>query len=261
MAAETPFLEHQHGGRESTTDSVFVVTFHKTASSFFADYVIHEIPGLVPIDYAKILFSNQPVDAVHFREHGYVYGMLRLSAQGLVRERVVQPFIDDTRLRRCKTLFLIRDPRDILVSMNYSFGASHRISENPAIGALQSGDRDAILSQSLADYALDRGPWLAGLFRELRQLVAACERPLVLRYEDMIHDYDAYYAQLQPFLGLRPETRARIYAETRPQSVERVDQHKRLGKTENFRDKFDAATLAELTRIFADVLPEHGYTP
>jgi hypothetical protein len=246
---------------DAQVDSIFVVTFHKTASTFFADYVIHQIPGLTPVDYASQLVNDKLTGDVVFHEHGYAYGVLRLAPFGPEYERVIRPFIADRRLRACKTLFLVRDPRDILVSMYYSFGKTHALAENPEMRALQAEMRGAAQVSSVAAYALQEAQQVVQRFAMMRELVRDTPRKLIVRYEDMIHDFDRFWGELQPFLGLMPAARARLYAETRPQLVERPDQHKRLGKTGNYREKFDAATIAELNRQFAEILPEYGYSP
>jgi hypothetical protein len=118
-------------------ESVLFVTVHKTASTLFSKLVLSVIIGLKYCDYASIIYKNQESRSIDFNEKGYVYGPLRLSARGLVRERLIIPLLNQILIQKLQTIFWIREPRDVLISAFYSFGISHGFSGNNEIAKMQ----------------------------------------------------------------------------------------------------------------------------
>ena len=105
--------------------SVYFYTFHKCASTLFNGYVLKNAVGLYNMDYASQIYSGErsSEEKLNFNRNGFIYGPIRISAgvQGPVGEMLVKPTTQHDFVRDKIALFLIRDPRDILVSSYYSF--------------------------------------------------------------------------------------------------------------------------------------------
>ena len=71
---------------------------------------------------------------------------------------------------RGKALFMVRDPRDVLVSQYYSFGFTHGISNEPGIRTSQNEIRQKIKTTSLDEYCLSFAKRTEEEFLKLRQL-------------------------------------------------------------------------------------------
>ena len=82
------------------------------------------------MDYENRLYNGDPVECVTFKGKGFIYGPIRLSyrPQSPIYTRLVEPASRIDFVRGRIAIFLIRDPRDILVSSYYSFGYKHRFS-------------------------------------------------------------------------------------------------------------------------------------
>lgn len=242
-------------------DSVYFYTLHKCASSLFSEFVLKHCNGMRHVDHLQPLYAGEAFRGLQIQAKAHVYGPLRLSND------VVQPYFETfigelfsaDFVRDKQALFLVRDPRDILVSMYYSFGFSHGFSRVPAIRALQERQRAAIESKTLDQYVLATASEMLANFHQTSELRQAAACSVLLRYEDMIDDWPRFAADLQRFLRFSPHTLQQIHARSRPQDHERLDSHRRSGRTGGFRSKLQPQTLTELDRLLGPVLTEYGY--
>src|SRR5438132_10534005 len=110
-------------------ESVYFYTLHKCASGLFSDYVLKNVRRLRLIDYEDRFYKGEPV-CVTFKEKGFIYGPIRVSngPQSTIYSKLVEPASRTDFVRDKIAIFLIRDPRDILVSSYYSFGYTHEFS-------------------------------------------------------------------------------------------------------------------------------------
>src|SRR6185369_12259188 len=128
------------------------------------------------------------------RERGHIYGPLRLTRTfdspklSALIESVTQPgFICDKT-----AVIMVRDPRDFLVSSYYSFGFSHQLSPVEEISATQQKFRNEIQSMSIDDYVLNHYDQIEDGYNRVAALRKACRKCIVLRYEDMIDDWQTF---------------------------------------------------------------------
>src|SRR5436190_5296319 len=153
--------------------SVYFYTFHKCASSLFADYVLQHVHGLTHVDYSGRRFLEGSAGEVCFEPQGYVYGPIRVLAT--LREArwesavCVPEFVRDKR-----AIFMVRDPRDLLVSQYYSTAFSHAISPVPEIRDRQLEARRRALRASVDAFALKRAGAMARKFDLLGRLAESC---------------------------------------------------------------------------------------
>jgi hypothetical protein len=250
----------------SERESVFFYTFHKCASSLFAGFVLPRVDGLTSVNYAAQIFRGEidernARERIMFHPSGQVYGPLRLSANptSRVRALLIDHCATEDFVRERIAVFLVRDPRDILVSAYYSFGFTHPWSPDPAIRAQQEIRRAAISAQTIDEYASANAPLLAQQFALAVRLRHACSRSVLLRYEDMIHDWPVFEAALQRHLRLAPSALMEMRARITPRQTEDTSAHQRSGATGSHARKLTPETVQVLDGIFEGALSDLGY--
>ncbi|MEQ9304940.1 MAG: sulfotransferase domain-containing protein, partial [Marinoscillum sp.] len=219
-------------------ESVFFYTFHKCASTLFGKYVLNNVDGLWHVDYSDKIALGSSVQPT-FKEKGYIYGPIRLSASPEfdVYKRLVGPTSSPEFIADKKAIFMIRDPRDILVSGYYSYGWTHRLNPNEKRRGAQLQKRDKVQSMTLDEYALETVQDIKSHFVLLKSLSEACPRSEVLRYEDMIDDCSTFSAQITKVLDVKPAVLTEMYRRSRPKETEDIGSHTRSGKTRSFEEK------------------------
>lgn len=249
--------------RRRKPESVYFYTFHKCASSLFSDYLLKHISGLRHRDYSTMIYNGRLRRPVEFVERGYVYGPLRLSApkEGEVYRRVIAPTANRDFVRDKVCVFLVRDPRDILVSSYHSFGFTHPLSTAEDVREQQLELRARVQSMSVDDYALSQSAERRDDFACLHDLHTACRRGVLLRYEDMVNDFDRFAQGLCRYLDITTRVLRNLERRTRPRVEVDASQHRRSGRPEQFRDTLSAATLSSLNEQLADTLKVFGYEP
>lgn len=242
-------------------ESVYFLTFHKCASSLFANFILKQSPGLEHVDYAQMFFQGKTVEKIDFRRRGYIYGPLRLSAakDTDIYRMVIQQVIRKDFIRKRKAVFFIRDPRDLIVSKFYSDAYSHKISRNPVIAEGQLLKREKALADGLDEFCLQEAePWKQD-FALMADLVENCPKGTLLKYENMIHDFDIFGERIQKALNLSPEVMKNIYDRTRPVLTENKMKHRRDGGTGGFRRKLNENTIQALNSEFREILEFFHY--
>lgn len=249
------------GGRR-TLESVYFYTFHKCASTLFSTYLLKRVSGLRHCDYAAEMFRGGRLKRpVTFADEGYVYGPLRLSSSedsdgyrfviSLVSER------DFVRDKPC--LFMVRDPRDILVSSYYSLAYSHPLSPAAEIREQQLRERAEVQSMTLDDFALSQAEKQRRYFACLHDLHTACSCGVLLRYEDMVDDFDRFAEGLCTHLDIRPRVLRNLERRSRPRRQPDESQHRRSGQTGQFRDRLSPETIRRLNEQLSETLKLFGY--
>lgn len=229
-------------------DSSFFFTFHKCASVLFSHYVLRQARGFKHIDPAnRKLFG---VDAPHeeFSLTGHLYGPLRLSASGEVLERLIKPALDTVIHNHLPACLMVRDPRDMLVSQ--FFHNRDGLPVRPQLDAIELGIDGYVIKNT------ER--FLAG-FNRAAQLVADHPATRVLRYEDMVDNWNIFKDRLSKAFDICPESLLNIERESRPNPIEQLGQHKRSGATGGYRHKLSKETAVILTEQFYPFLEKFGY--
>ncbi|WP_269522865.1 sulfotransferase domain-containing protein [Coraliomargarita parva] len=244
-------------------ESVYFFSLHKCASTLFSDYILKHVDGLLLVNQSKRIFMNKPdaLVSVRYRKRGHVYGPLRLSGGGTgpVWKQLVQPVIAPEFIRDKIAYVMIRDPRDILVSSYYSFGFTHPMSALPEIRVKQEERRAMIQSMSLDAYVLEFAKSQQIHFKNVGDVLERCPRAVLLRYEDMISDFDNFLEKLRRYLPIRDEVAEEIRRRSRPKDREEQGSHKRSGQVGGFRSKLEAHTVTELNRELSGILSRYGY--
>jgi hypothetical protein len=242
-------------------ESIYFYTFHKCASTLFSGYVLKNVEGLRHVDYASKIYTGKMANNAVFNNKGFIYGPLRLSLQPSSKEfTLLVKYVSDTEFVKDKiAIFLIRDPRDILVSKYYSFRFTHGLSPVKKIRETQQRIRKDIQSKSINQYCIDEAPKTLDEFKTLRKLNQSCSRSVLLKYEDMIENWDLFSANLTKYIVLKEKKLAKIYGKTRPRSEENLTSHRRDGRPGDFRKKLREDTIKSLNKTFKDILEEYQY--
>ena len=238
---------------------VYFVTFHKTASSFFSNYILNQAIGLEHKDIASLIFSNNHLTDIELESDNTIYGPIRLSLdEGPVYNKFVEPLLSQKILYKYKAICFIRDPRDIIVSFFYSQAYSHVISEQKDIKELQLKNREYALSIGIDNYALEKADFLQEKFELLKNILETNSNSILLKYEDMIYDFDTFYEQINSFIKLPKETKQIIYENTRPKNSG-IHQHRRSGEQGTFKNELKKETIENINKKLKSILEFFDY--
>ncbi len=225
--------------------------------------VLKNVNGLHSIDYADQIYygRRKPEKKLVFKKKGFIYGPIRISAdeQSPVGKMLVKPTIEHDFIRDKIAMFFVRDPRDILVSSYFSFGFTHGLSRVNEIRDRQEDNRRSIREKTLDEYVLESVEKQIDLFKILYDLSSTCERSVILRYEDMINNFDGFVEQFIRYIPLEDAVIQGIYQRSRPKKIEDTTSHRRSGQVQGFRDKLEENTIEAINKKLAGTLALFGY--
>ena len=244
-------------------ESVYFYTLHKCASSLFSIYVLKNIGGLEHVDYALDIYNGHIAinKKLNFKKKGYIYGPIRISADPRTPEykMLTIPASQPEFIRDKIAIFLVRDPRDILVSSYYSFAYSHGFSSVKEIRNIQESGQKIIQNTLLDEYVVSFAYQQIKNFEIIKKLSNSCNRSLILKYEDMINNFDCFIAQLCEYVSIEKNVVQEIYQRSRPKLNEDILSHKRSGKVGGFRDKLKKDTIKSINSKLEETLSMFGY--
>ncbi len=240
--------------------SVYFFTFHKCASTLFSQLVLPNCIGLRNKNYASQLYVGK-CEPIVFREKGYIYGPIRLSSRPPVREfhDLVEPVSRPEFITDKSAVFMVRDPRDILVSSYFSFGFSHGFSPIDEIRAIQMAERKEIQAMTLDEYAIKHVDSILEDCQNILTLAKCCREHIFLRYEDMVENYYKFIADFQSVVPLKSGVSTLIYDVSRPNQNEDPSLHRRSGKVRGFEEKLSCKTINIINGKLGDMLSNMGY--
>lgn len=242
-------------------ESVYFYTFNKCASTLFSGYVLKNIDGLKHVDYADEIYNGKLYERLIFEKNGFVYGPVRFTANPVspVFKLLVEPLSSDEFIRNKIAIFLVRDPRDILVSGYYSFGYTHGYSSVAVIQKEQQKLRESIQNMTINEYVEKAANDLKVNFDTFIKLRNACERNVVLKYEDMLTDWDYFVANLTKYTQIKHAVIEQMYVNSRPRKKEEITSHRRSGIPGDFRNKVDKNSITFLNNLFGPILNSLEY--
>lgn len=267
VLSKTNYLARQSGKRiiwrftKHKYESVFFYTFHKCASTLFSGYILKNITGLCNIDYAKMIYSNKMPNKICFKRSGYVYGPIRLSVKTNtpLYEKFTKRVNTNEFVRDKLAIFLVRDPRDILVSQYYSFGFTHSLTPNLKIQNRHLANRAKIKAMTLDEYVVNEAPSIKLYFNIAHELSKGCNRGVILKYEDMIDNHEQFSRDLNQFIKISNKVKDQLFLSTRPKTVEDTSSHRRSGRPGQFRSKLNQKTIKRLNMILKPTLKLFNY--
>lgn len=191
-----------------------------------------------------------------FVPHGYAYGGFR----------AIDPAYRIPAFASGRTIFLVRDPRDMVTSQYFSEAYSHVAPGASASDELlrQFEERRAkALAEPIDDYALRRSGDLARAFARTREKLAGIDHK-VYRYEDVVFSKRDWVVDMLGHLGLpmRAGLVDRIVAQNDVvPSEENASAHIRRVAPGDHKDKLRPDTIARIDALFAPIYEAYGYEP
>jgi hypothetical protein len=163
-----------------------------------------------------------------------------------------------------RAALLVRDPRDILVSLYFSIKFSHSIPKDGGMRDRLVELRKEAEQTLIDDYVIDGAPRLARQYDLYREgLMGRGDSVLrVFRYEDVIFEKERWVADLADLFGFAvPEAKRRKIAARYDLVPEKEDpsSHVRRVAPGDHREKLSPATIAKLDEIFRETVAPFGY--
>jgi hypothetical protein len=165
----------------------------------------------------------------------------------------------DLDLRHSTTLLLVRDPRDMLVSMYYSMLVSHPIPEDHEH---LKRYRHATSRLSIDEFVVKSATGLVGHFNRYQEQLRQSPSNHVYKYESVVFDKANWLTDMIQRLDL----------EVQPQLIQHVAkkfdivpdaedpaQHIRQVHPGDHRAKLEPATIGRLDQVLAPFLSAYGY--
>jgi hypothetical protein len=258
--------------KRSDTHSIIVFTLHKSASMFLHDQskLLSELSGIA---YHS---PNNPGSDLEPRR------LLSDKTIWTTRHGCFSPirfYVDVPNLEDFQVILHLRDPRDVLVSMFYSYCYIH-----PGELAGNTGYRKDVADQGIDSFVLNKasggtryiGNYGTGGHAEdqigniKKRYENYVERLLgkpnvaLVKYEEMVTDYRKWLEKFSaPFpLGNRESVINELVSTSRnffPSRTQDVMAHVRHVTPGDHKEKLNAATIRKLDVIFGDVLDSLGY--
>lgn len=164
----------------------------------------------------------------------------------------------DLPIKNSRVIWLVRDPRDMLVSLYFSIMESHVI---PAGNEKLRREREQLSVISIDEFALKRARGYLMTFNRYQTKLEGTECR-TFRYEDVVYKKSDWLYEIVAFAGL-PSSPDLIESITHRHDIvpsrEEVSKHIRQVHPGNFRKKLSTDTIAEINEILAPFLDEFGY--
>lgn len=236
--------------------SVLFFTTHKSASTFL-DKIFNEVAAFS--NYTKIdfdgyfttwdekLYSNYSNDEFlkkAFITKGIIYGPFR-------------NFVNVPKLEKYKIIVLVRDPRDVLVSSYYSYKFSHlNISKKNVT------QKKELSTKSIDEFVQSHSDYYLNVLNDYYHKLLERDNTLLLRYEDMVKDYEFFLTTILEFIDVtlidyQPIIKSKFKVSFDLQ--ENKLKHVRKATPGEYRGKLDSKTIEFLNFKFQKILKGLGY--
>ena len=241
----------------------FVFGVHKSGSTLL-DKVVHRVCAIGGVPYAniesQIFQQGVPLHQLGINDWSFI------EQSGVVYSGFRSLWIDPAALSAdsVRSLLLVRDPRDALVSYYFSDKQSHGIPNGKVAAAMKS---NRMMLQA-TDGPEDAREYLESRASHLRRSIRRYLGELpetnttILRYEDIIFYKEAFVAFVAQFLGADislssvQDTAASV---DEVPLTERPDKHVRSVIPGNHRRHLSRSTINWLNSFFAYELDTLGY--
>ena len=247
--------------------SVLVYTLHKSGSTLFSRLLFPHCFRLSHSDIDSNIYNAHSISSalcsLNFETRGQIYGPIRVSSFGTSDEwrEYHKIILKSNFFHQFRKLIVIRDPRDIIVSAYYSFGQTHELSKHESIRSSQIAMRSKIESLSIDDFALYYAEVLKSSLKILIDIKESKgPRCYLLRYEDLILDWDTFRAELAKVLSVPRGVCQQLYNQSRPRACPDMSAHKRSGKVEQFREELKVATIDRVNHLLREELGYFRYS-
>ena len=160
-----------------------------------------------------------------------------------------------------RSIFLVRDPRDRLVSQYFSFSRSHQEPESGYASANFSLTRKKAQRLLIDNYAIDQNDWIISNWRAYHEHLDPMTTR-VYRYEDVIFRKVEWLSDILNFFDLPCDEKIieSIVAQNDilPKN-EDPNQHIRQVRPGNYKKHLSQGTCEQLNALFFDFLDRYSY--
>jgi hypothetical protein len=247
--------------KPSNHQSFFSFALHKSGSVLL-NQILTEVckkTDIPAIDIPQLIFNN-----------GQLFKNLDKNFDSLLREkgyaylgfRSFLPYESSFNFKNVKSIYLIRDPRDMLVSMYFSIKSSHSLP-GKGVGRTSLLNQRNIAKETLIDdFVLTRSNFYLQNFSILDKKLPK-DSTKIYRYEDFIFNKDKWIIDILNFLSLKMEVndinsiveKVNIIPKT-----EQQDNHIRKVTPGDHKIKLRTDTINKLNNIFKPILIKYGYS-
>lgn len=165
-----------------------------------------------------------------------------------------------------KTFYVLRDPRDLVVSSYFSSKNSHA-----AVGYINER-RTQLQNLSLSEglkYTINFKQVSFEAQKSWMHISEDQQNIKIFRYEDLAYDHRAFLSKLfdyldvampeKEFIALCDRHKYESYTKGRDQGLEDINAHYRKGIAGDWRNYFDDSTMAYFKEVTLDLLEVLGY--
>ena len=155
-----------------------------------------------------------------------------------------------------RSAIILRDPRDVLTSYYYSVLASHSII-HPRILSM----REEAKTMTVDEYVLQTSNRFYAIFADYCEMLESDENMVLLKYEDMVADFEGWMRELVSAIGLDTNEALieQLIIDASFDTIENINSHKRQVTPGDHKRKLQKSTVDKLNTIFADILTKLDY--
>jgi len=186
-------------------------------------------------------------------ERGYAYLGFRA---------IFQKFKLEINVDNVKNILLLRDPRDVLVSLFFSQKFSHILPKKGDSRDSMLKNREMLKKLGLDEFVLGRAKVVKRTY-ENYAFLHKCKQLKMYRYEDVIFEKEAWIHDMVSFLGMSISDKQMQYLLNRYDILpdeENPHAHIRQVKPGNYKKHLSQECIEQLNEIFSDVLKQYGYS-
>jgi len=250
----------------SSNTSVLHFSINKAATQYTKRIMLRcgEENGLVPVrmsayawvsefPYLFTLSAEEVKPYLHiFRPRGFLYTFFGGLVEGI-------PNMQDYR-----TVVMIRDPRDALVSAYYSYSKSHPTPQSSTKAAQFKRLKTRLSNMTVDEYVMEESKNLRWRMSQYLELKGAGLAISVLKYEDMILDFQTWLNELLAHCQweISSTLREQLLNEAgRNSHIKQEDtaSHRRQVTPGEHKRKLQNVTVEYLNECLSDVLRGFGY--
>lgn len=255
---QTPKLDEPVGGRR------FIFALHKSGSVLLNRIVddLSDAADVPVFNFPELLFENgirfqdlEEVPADLFEKEGMIYSGFRHVPKEPCEMRFG---------KGGKVILMVRDPRDILVSMYFSMKGSHAVPKSGKSREKLLKIRENAEALSIEEFVRSGCDRLRKKFRRYQKALVENDdlETRVFRYEDVIFEKPTWVRDISEFFDLNvPEAEMDAIAARHDIRPEKEDPsaHIRRVAPGDYREKLSPETIEFLNAELADTVRVFGY--
>jgi hypothetical protein len=243
----------------SCTPSFFVFALHKSGSTML-NGIIEAIAHYRQIPIISVAQSSYMQGFEEDELDKEVCSLFTPTGYGFYGSRYLPNYLEGFDLGRFKKILLVRDPRDILVSLHFSLQQSHSVADGK-VGEQLLNERKLALEIDIDHHVLCRAPYIKNRFEQYGRIEdSQCKH---FRYEDVVFEKPQLIRDILAFLELSlDETAIREIAQRFDVFPEQEDPSAHIRKVTpgDYKQKLKPKTITQLNDFFQDILSRYQYS-